>query len=170
MKKLLVLFFCLSSFLFAHKLNLFTTYEDETLFISVYFANGKGCKNCKITIKDKDEKVLLKAKTNKKGEFTTNLYNDSVIVSVDAGGGHIVSDYIELIKSPKSQVLELKEEKEVKKNDNELIEKLKKENQELKNQIKVLEEKSNMMDIYKTLLGLLVIALIFLFLKRVKSE
>lgn len=162
MKKTILITLLMFSSLFAHKLNLFTSYENGALFVSTYFANGKGCKNCKVVIKDKDEKILFMTETNRKGELSIKLDKKEFIVSVDAGGGHIVSDFI--------KVKELKKKELALDKDNELIEKLKSENQELNAKVKSLEEKLDMMNIYKTIFALLIIALIFLFLKRVKSE
>ena len=45
-------------FLFAHKINLFLDYENGNLFINSYFANAKGCINCKFEIKDKDGNLI----------------------------------------------------------------------------------------------------------------
>lgn len=46
--------------------------------------------------------------------------------------------------------------------------KLQEENRQLKNHIKVLEEQLNYFEIFKVIFGLILIALIFIFLKRVK--
>jgi len=46
-------------FLFAHKINLFLDYENGNLFINSYFANAKGCINCKFEIKDKDGNLIF---------------------------------------------------------------------------------------------------------------
>lgn len=156
----LVLLFSVS--LFAHKLNIFTTFEDGRLFVSSYFANGNGCQNCKVSLKDKDENVLQTLTTNVDGEVIfENILNGTHVI-VDAGSGHIAKENLELFAA------NLNDEKKVV-SDNLLIEELKNENLELKLKVKSLEEKLQFLDIFKTIFALVVIVLIFLFLKKVKK-
>ena len=73
--------------------------------------------------------------------------------------------------APSSSVREFKNEEktvQAEKIDKEIY-KLLEENRVLKNQINVLEEQLNYFEIFKIVFGLLLIVLIFIILKRVKS-
>ncbi|AGR77248.1 hypothetical protein [Aliarcobacter butzleri] len=145
-------------FLFAHKINLFLDYENGNLFINSYFANAKGCINCKFEIKDKDGNLIFSDVLNENGEYNYKTNIEELTVVVDAGAGHIVSKEVkETIKDEKVEV-----------NSNDEMNKLQEENRQLKNHIKVLEEQLNYFEIFKVIFGLILIALIFIFLKRVK--
>ena len=143
--------------MFAHKLNIFTEYENGKLYISSYFANGNGCQNCKVTIKDENENILKEEFTNKDGELITSVSNSKLKIIVDAKAGHIVS---------KDIVLKLDD---IKKEENQDLKKLKEENQKLKAKIKSLEQRLQFFDILKSLLAVLAIFLIFYLLKRFKK-
>lgn len=142
--------------LYAHKLNIFTTQENGKLFVSTYFANGNGCKNCLVTLKQNDTLVKTLT-TNENGEVTFENLNGTFQIEVDAGSGHIVSQSVEVLRS------------EVKTYSNEELEKLKNENIELKAKVQVLEEKLKLFDVLKSLLALSLIGLIFYLLKRFKK-
>lgn len=71
--KILIFISLLSMSLFAHKLNLFTDYEDGTLYINAYFANGNGCQHCDVKVKSLDGKILNQLKTNKDGEANLDI-------------------------------------------------------------------------------------------------
>lgn len=156
MIKMILLIGVFASFSFSHKLNVFTDFENDKLFVSAYFANGNACQNCKLEIK-KESTLLLSSITNEKGEFESDI-NESVInVSVDAGSGHLVTKIVEQEKSTKVYFV------------NKQLEKLQEENKKLKQEVKVLKEKLEQMDIFKTIFALFVIIGIFAFLKRVKK-
>lgn len=144
--------------LFAHKLNLFTTYEKQTLFVSAYFASGNGCQNCKIKIEDEEGNLIQKSFTNTQGEASFNIDKTSFYILVDAGGGHIVKEKItkEISKE------EIKEEKKP-------LTSLEEENLMLKGKVKALEEKLQNLEFLKTIFALFIIFGIFYFLKRVKK-
>jgi len=150
---ILIFIFTLSN---AHKLNLFTNFEDNKLFISSYFASGKACRNCEIKI-IKIDKVLLKAKTNSRGEYETTINENIFKISVDAGSGHIVSKNIKNESAIKIEA------------SNNRIKVLEEENKKLKLQVSLLEEKVATMDIFKMIFALVCIFGIFMFLKRVKK-
>lgn len=155
------------SFLFSHKLNLFTKYKNDSLYVNVFFPNGKGCQSCKIIIKQKD-KTILENKTDLNGEFRTNLSLNSFFIIVDAGSGHIIKKEINRLK----EASKIKETTKTKKiyNESKEIEKLKEENEKLKQKIEILEEKLDYFEVIKLFVGLGLIALIFVFLKRRNSE
>ncbi|AXH10534.1 hypothetical protein CP960_08355 [Malaciobacter halophilus] len=154
----LLTFLCLS--LFAHRLNLFTTYEEDNLFINAYFANGNGCQNCKITIKDENGNVIKNLFTDKKGEAILKLPKNNVTLIVDAKGGHIVTKKLTFHKATKkSNTKNIEEESKSK---------LQMENEKLKAEIKSLQAKLEAFNFLKTIFALLVIIGIFYILKRVK--
>ena len=88
--------------------------------------------------------------------------NDLKVI-VDAGSGHTVSKKIK-IQEQKNEEKTVQAEKITKE-----IKLLLEENRVLKNQINVLEEQLNYFEIFKIVFGLLLIILIFIILKRVKS-
>ncbi|RXJ99640.1 hypothetical protein CRU98_06335 [Arcobacter sp. CECT 8986] len=160
--RLLVIFCLLSASLFAHKLNLFTDYEDGTLYINAYFANGNGCQHCDVKVKSPDGKILNQLKTNKDGEANLDIKNKKFVVIVDAMGGHIAREEISL-NEEQTTIEEQKEKKAIVKSD------LQKENERLKAKVKLLEQELEYLNFAKIIFALLVIVGIFYFLKRVKK-
>lgn len=158
MKKLICLL-VLPLFLFAHKINLFLDYENGNLFISSYFANAKGCTNCAFEIKDKENNLILQDKLDANGEFNYKTHLQELSVFVDAGAGHIVRKTMQEVSTTQEQKKDANSDEY-----NKLLE----ENQALKNHIKVLQEQLNYFELFKVIFGLIIIGLIFLFLKRVK--
>lgn len=149
-------------FLFAHKVNLFLDLKDDNLYINSYFANAKPCMNCKFKI-ESNEKVVFEDILDEKGEYNYKTSLNDLKVIVDAGSGHNVSKKIKL-QEQKNEEKTVQAEKIDKE-----IERLIEENRVLKNQINVLEEQLNYFEIFKIVFGLLLIVLIFIILKRVKS-
>lgn len=149
-------------FLFAHKVNLFLDLKDNNLYINSYFANAKPCMNCKFKI-ESNEKVVFEDILDEKGEYNYKISLNDLKVIVDAGSGHNVSKKIKL-QEQKNEEKIVQTEKITKE-----IELLLEENRVLKNQINVLEEQLNYFEIFKIVFGLLLIVLIFVVLKRVKS-
>ena len=149
-------------FLFAHKVNLFLDLKDDNLYINSYFANAKPCMNCKFKI-ESNEKVVFEDILDEKGEYNYKISLNDLKVIVDAGNGHNVSKKIKL-QEQKNEEKIVQAEKITKE-----IELLLEENRVLKNQINVLEEQLNYFEIFKIVFGLLLIVLIFIILKRVKS-
>ena len=149
-------------FLFAHKVNLFLDLKDNNLYINSYFANAKPCMNCKFKI-ESNEKVVFEDILDEKGEYNYKTSLNDLKVIVDAGSGHNVSKKIKL-QEQKNEEKIVQTEKITKE-----IELLLEENRVLKNQIDVLEEQLNYFEIFKIVFGLLLIVLIFIILKRVKS-
>ncbi|QNM88586.1 hypothetical protein [Aliarcobacter cryaerophilus] len=149
-------------FLFAHKVNLFLDLKDDNLYINSYFANAKPCMNCKFKI-ESNEKVVFEDILDEKGEYNYKTSLNDLKVIVDAGSGHNVSKKIKL-QEQKNEEKIVQTEKITKE-----IELLLEENRVLKNQIDVLEEQLNYFEIFKIVFGLLLIVLIFVVLKRVKS-
>ena len=149
-------------FLFAHKVNLFLDLKDNNLYINSYFANAKPCMNCKFKI-ESNEKVVFEDILDEKGEYNYKISLNDLKVIVDAGNGHNVSKKIKL-QEQKNEEKIVQAEKITKE-----IELLLEENRVLKNQINVLEDQLNYFEIFKIVFGLLLIVVIFIILKRVKS-
>lgn len=149
-------------FLFAHKVNLFLDLKDNNLYINSYFANAKPCMNCKFKI-ESNEKVVFEDILDEKGEYNYKTSLNDLKVIVDAGSGHTVSKKIKL-QEQKNEEKTVQTEKITRE-----IELLLEENRALKNQINVLEEQLNYFEIFKIVFGLLLIVVIFVVLKRVKS-
>jgi nickel transport protein len=100
------------SFSFAHKINLFVTNEENGVNIYSYFANGNPCINCKLLIKN-GENIILEDKLDANGKYLYSSKYKDIQVTIDASGGHIAKQDIELenIRNESLQT-HLKEEKE----------------------------------------------------------
>ena len=100
------------SFSFAHKINLFMTNEENGVNIYSYFASGDPCINCKLIIKN-GENIVLEDKLDTNGKYLYNSKYKDIQVTIDASGGHIVKQDIELenIKNESLQT-HLKDEQE----------------------------------------------------------
>ena len=100
------------NFSFAHKINLFVTNEENGVNIYSYFANGNPCINCKLLIKN-GENIVLEDKLDANGKYLYSSKYKDIQVTIDASGGHIAKQDIELenIKNESLQT-HLKEEKE----------------------------------------------------------
>ncbi|MDX4062264.1 hypothetical protein ABE179_08740 [Aliarcobacter skirrowii] len=159
MRFFLILF--LPIFLFAHKVNLFLDLKDDNLYINSYFGNAKPCKSCKFKIES--DGLVFESRLDENGEYNYKSSNDFFKVTVDAGSSHFVSKDIKVSK--KIAEVENKEKIEEDKKIKELLE----ENTFLKNRIEVLETQLNYFEIFKIAFGLILIAFIFLIIKRVKS-
>ena len=111
MKKIF-LFLLIVSSLFAHKINLFVTNEENGVNIYSYFANGNPCINCKLLIKN-GENVVLEDKLDANGKYLYPSKYKEIEITIDASGGHIAKQDIEL-ENIKNEALQthLKEEKE----------------------------------------------------------
>ena len=100
------------SFLFAHKINLFVTNEENGVNIYSYFVNGNPCINCKLLIKN-GENVVLEDKLDVNGKYLYSSKYKDIQVTIDASGGHIAKQDI-VVENIKNESLQthLKEEKE----------------------------------------------------------
>ncbi len=93
-----ILFFLLfiSATLFAHKLNLFLDFKDEKLFIYSYFNSGAPCKNCKVELLNKDDKLVKTLQTDENGEYLLADYKNISCIRVEAFGGHATRGKIDI--------------------------------------------------------------------------
>ena len=103
--KYLLLFLLFLDFSYAHKINLFITNENDKLEIYSYFASGNACKNCKLIIKN-DEKIVLEDTLNVEGKYSYTPTFKNLEIIVDASGGHIASEKIEVLNIKKEDLKE----------------------------------------------------------------
>ncbi len=83
--------------LYAHKLNLFLSYENNQVFVSSYFASGSACKKCKIQIYNSSNVLFEETLTNNEGEYViSNLQSSKIIVRVESIGGHAATRNIKI--------------------------------------------------------------------------
>ena len=110
--KIIFLFLLIVSSLFAHKINLFMTNEENGVNIFSYFASGDPCINCKLIIKN-GENILLEDKLDANGKYLYSSKYKDIQVTIDASGGHIAKQDI-VVENIKNESLQthLKEEKE----------------------------------------------------------
>ncbi len=156
--KTIALIFIISSSLFAHKLNIFISQENQVLYVNAYFASGKPCQKCQVEVLNAQNLLLSKGITNAKGDFEIKKFEKNISVSVDAGSGH---------KQVREFVAQMNHSSQ--KNELQLVRQLREENARLKREIELLKEKSSLVEIGKILLALMVIGGIFFALKRVKK-
>ena len=155
MRMILISLVCLSS-LFSHKLNIFLNQEENRVYVSSYYASGSFCKDCKVEVSNKQKELIQAGNTNNKGEFIITHLDSLIYVEVEALGGHKVQNSLEVELNKKEEI----PNKELKT----LIE----ENKKLKREIELLKEKNSFSDIFKMIFALLVMAGIFLALKKIK--
>ncbi len=134
MRKFL-LFFIFSTFLFAHKLNMFLYEENNKIVVNSYFSSGSPCKNCKVEIFDTNKKLLQTSKTDIKGNYIFDKLASKLFVKVEAIGGHATSLNIELKNLPNTK-----------------------------------KEVSSFYSPLESVVAIILIILIFISLKRLKSE
>lgn len=103
--KYLLLFLLFLDFSYAHKINLFITNENDKLEIYSYFASGNACKNCKLIIKN-DQKIVLEDTLNVEGKYSYTPTFKNLEIIVDASGGHIISEKIEVLNIKKEDLKE----------------------------------------------------------------
>ncbi len=111
MKKIFLFLFITTS-LFAHKINLFVTNEENGVNIYSYFANGNPCINCKLLIKN-GENIVLEDKLDINGKYIYISKHKDIQVTIDASSGHIAKQDI-VLENIKNESLQtyLKEEKD----------------------------------------------------------
>ncbi len=74
---------------FAHKLNMFAYVEGNEIFAEGYFTDGKKAKNSTITVFGPDNNQLLQGTSDKDGQFTFAIPQQSDLrITVNAGMGH----------------------------------------------------------------------------------
>ena len=102
--KIVLLFLLIASSLFAHKINLFVTNEENGVNIFSYFASGDPCINCKLIIKN-GENILLEDKLDANGKYLYSSKYKDIQVTIDATGGHIVKQDI-VVENIKNESLQ----------------------------------------------------------------
>ena len=103
--KIVFLFLLIASSLFAHKINLFVTNEENGVNIFSYFASGDPCINCKLIIKN-GENILLEDKLDANGKYLYSSKYKDIQVTIDATGGHMVKQDI-VVENIKNESLQI---------------------------------------------------------------
>ncbi len=108
MRVILILIF-FSSFLFAHKLNIFLYEKNDKIVVTSYFASGAPCKNCKVEVFDNKTTLLETAKTDENGDFIFNKLDSKLLVKVETIGGHSASESIKIenLKKEKKKISQM---------------------------------------------------------------
>ncbi|MDR3163255.1 MAG: hypothetical protein LBT81_05310 [Helicobacteraceae bacterium] len=73
---------------FAHRLNLFITDENATIYIRSYFTKSAPCKECEVLVFDQSGREIANTKTDENGRTAIVLETHNVVVSVNGGMGH----------------------------------------------------------------------------------
>ncbi|MDR2638810.1 MAG: hypothetical protein LBC09_03110 [Helicobacteraceae bacterium] len=73
---------------FAHRLNLFVTDENGTIYIHSYFTKSAPCKGCAVTIFDPSGAKIARAQTDDEGKAAIALKTNAVTLRADGGMGH----------------------------------------------------------------------------------
>jgi len=104
MKKTLFFFLFLSSFIFAHKINVFTYKEGNKIFVEGYFQDGVPTKNSVVEIYNEEGEKIIEGKTNSEGVFSFDIPNAKKIkVVLNADMGHKAETEMELQKEEKKE-------------------------------------------------------------------
>lgn len=122
----------------AHKINLFITNEQNNVYIYSYFANAAPCKHCQLFIKHNGT-LLLKTNLDDEGKYTYTSSHQSLDISVVATGGHQAKQSV-VVSKVSHESKSLQEHQDQQKENNR----------------------------YKIILALILMALLFAVLKRVK--
>ncbi|QKF66848.1 cobalt/nickel ECF transporter CbiMNQO, S component CbiN [Arcobacter venerupis] len=109
--KSFLIFIILATSLFAHKLNLFVTNEQNGVEIYSYFADGTPCMNCRLLIKN-NENLILEDKLNEKGKYLFSSKYKEIEITIDATSGHIAKQDV-IVENIKNESLQthIKEQK-----------------------------------------------------------
>lgn len=84
-----VIFFSGINPAYAHKVMVFAWVEGDTVFTQSKFSGGKKVKGGKIAVYNTHEKILLKGKTDDKGEFSFKVPEKTTLkIVLYAGAGH----------------------------------------------------------------------------------
>lgn len=85
-----LLLFCFTFPVHAHKVNVFAFVEGNTVFVEGYFVDGKRAKNSTVTATDASGKVISEGETNDEGQYQFAVSEPSDIkIVVNAGMGHM---------------------------------------------------------------------------------
>ena len=94
LKKLIILIYCLfllaiSSFAFAHKVNIFAYVEGDTVYTESYFPDGKKVEGGRVEVYDSQGKKLLEGVTDAQGQFNFKpTKKDDLKIVINASMGH----------------------------------------------------------------------------------
>ncbi len=84
----------------AHKVNLFTYVEADTVFVEGYFSDGGKAQNSAVTVHAESGDLLLDGVTDSEGQFSFVLPQQrSIMVVLNAGMGHRAEQSLALVES-----------------------------------------------------------------------
>jgi hypothetical protein len=72
----------------AHKLNLFVTDENATIYIRAYFTKSAPCQACDVLVSEVSGAKIAEVKTDENGEAIVRVETREAIVRADGGMGH----------------------------------------------------------------------------------
>ena len=85
----LIALFCVANTAYAHRVMIFAWVEGDTVFTKSKFSKGKKVKGGKIAVYNTQNKMLLKGKTDDKGEFSFHVPEKTTLkIVLYAGTGH----------------------------------------------------------------------------------
>lgn len=116
MKKFFLIFFLLSIFSFAHKINLFTYKEGNKIFVEGYFQDGTPCKNSVVEIYNEKGEKITEGKTDSEGIYSFEIPDvEKIKIALIADMGHKTETEMELKKKAEEKKEIKKGEKKIEK-------------------------------------------------------
>ncbi len=82
-----IILLILSITLHAHSLKVFTSSDEENLYVKAYYSSSSPCRNCDVSITTFSNQTIHK-KTDNKGKLTIPLSLKPVKILVDGALGH----------------------------------------------------------------------------------
>ena len=89
--RVLLLIILAAAALEAHKLSLFVTDENGTLYIRSYFTRSAPCRECAVTIAGANGAAIAELATDENGATSIAVSSSKVVVCVDGGSGHFAT-------------------------------------------------------------------------------
>jgi len=134
--RIVIFLFVIVNSIFAHKLNIFLSQENNKVLINTYYASGASCKSCKLEIYNLKNQLISTSKTDGNGDYYINKPKESIVIKVEAIGGHGAKTIYEIDTMTKKNIT---------------------------------EKNSTIDSLIQSLVAAILIALIFVFLKRFKK-
>lgn len=93
MIRLLIIMMLACSSAYAHKLNIMAEVKEDSMTVNAFFADGKPCQDCALSVSDNFGKTVIEGRLDSDGAFfQSGSFPDDVIVTVDAGLGHMATE------------------------------------------------------------------------------
>ena len=88
MIRIVLIMVFLSLYSWGHGLNVFALEENNTLHVKAYFSKSSPCQACDVEVYTLGDVLLVKDKTDDKGEISLPLLEQKVRIVVKASMGH----------------------------------------------------------------------------------